>query len=197
MAKNLIIIMTLALLHSGAAVSFGNNSETDSYCFPDAYVKRIEKEVTSHFGKKEGVPVIEYIGNMISGGGSGDRFAVIKINGEKKGFIYSGRVFTCSASGCSTGKGENGIQRSEYFDYMIIFGESVSVEKINILSYQATHGMEITSRGWLKQFTGYNGDKKIESGRNIDAISGATRSVESIISDISRVTDLLKGIESL
>lgn len=196
MVKTLIII-TLALLNPGAAGSYTTSQGTDSCCFPENYVRRIEKEIISHFGKKEGIPVFEYIGHKFPAAGSDDRFAVIKIDGRKKGYIYSGRVFTCSANGCSKGKGENGIQRSEYFDYMIIFGESVSIEKINILSYQATHGMEITSRGWLKQFTGYNGSSKIESGREIDAISGATRSVESIISDISRVTNLLRGIDSL
>jgi Na+-translocating ferredoxin:NAD+ oxidoreductase RnfG subunit len=197
MIKTVILIITLALLDPGAAGDPATSSGSESYCFPETYIKRIEKEIITHFGKKDGMPVIEYIGHKITAGGSGDRFAVIKTNGNEKGYIYSGRVFTCSSNGCNSETGKSGIQRSEYFDYMIIFGESVSIEKISILSYQATHGMEITSRGWLKQFTGYNGDKKIESGRDIDTISGATISVESIIGDISRVTKLLKGIESL
>jgi Na+-translocating ferredoxin:NAD+ oxidoreductase RnfG subunit len=192
-----IIIITLAHLNPGAAGSYTANQETDSCCFNENYVRRIEKELISHFGKKEGVPVYECIGYKIPAGKPGDGFAVVKVNGIKKGIIYSGRVFTCSAGGCSINTEENGIQRSEYFDYMVIFSESLSIEKIHILSYQATHGMEITSGGWLKQFTGYNGDKRIESGRDIDTISGATISVESIIEDISRVTKIVRGIKSL
>ncbi len=58
----------------------------------------------------------------------------------------------------------------------------------------ATHGQEITARGWLKQFIGYNGSESLKVDKNIDTISGATISVYAITSDIKLITCLLKSL---
>ncbi|MCK4920537.1 MAG: FMN-binding protein [Bacteroidales bacterium] len=53
-------------------------------------------------------------------------------------------------------------------------------------NYQATHGQEVTSPGWLKQFVGYDGIKSLVVGREIDAISGATISADAITMNLQR-----------
>jgi Na+-translocating ferredoxin:NAD+ oxidoreductase RnfG subunit len=68
------------------------------------------------------------------------------------------------------------------------------VQQVRIYNYQATHGQEITSKNWLRQFKNYTGEKELMAGKNIDAISGATISVDAIISDIEFITGALLSI---
>lgn len=99
------------------------------------------------------------------------------------GFAYVGRVNTCRSGGCSGDQTTPNLA-SEFFDYFILFDTAGKVMQVRVFNYQATHGHGITSRGWLRQFAGYTGNKKLEPGKNIDAISGATISVRSITFDI-------------
>ncbi len=107
-------------------------------------------------------------------------------------YLYVGRVNSCRSGGCSVPFDEYNTENSEYFDYFILFDKVFSVRKVQVFNYQATHGHEITTKGWLKQFIGYNGDEILRPGNNIDAISGATISVNSITNDVSEKTLLLK-----
>ncbi len=112
-------------------------------------------------------------------------------------FLYVGRVNSCRAGGCSNSNGTPVTDTQyEYFDYFILFSQNGKILKVKIFNYQATHGQEITARGWLNQFTGTTSIKKLKVGKNIDAISGATVSVYAITEDvsiqISRLAKLLK-----
>lgn len=85
----------------------------------------------------------------------------------------------------------------EYFDYFILFDSNLGVKKIRVYNYQATHGHEVGGKGWLKQFVGYKGDEKLEYGKNIDSISGATISANAItynVQESCRYLDLLRPI---
>ena len=53
------------------------------------------------------------------------------------------------------------------------------------MDYHSEYGYEITARSWLKQFQGLKGGK-LRKGYEIDGISGATISVNSIIQSINR-----------
>ncbi|MDA3910473.1 MAG: FMN-binding protein [Bacteroidales bacterium] len=120
---------------------------------------------------------------------NGKFFRIKKSNFQ---YIYVGRVYSCRTGGCSSS--ENTLQKgnSEYFDYYMLFDNSKSVKKIKVFNYQASHGYEITSRGWLKQFIGYDGSEKLKVNKNIDAISGATISVNAITEDVEIITQFLK-----
>jgi hypothetical protein len=67
------------------------------------------------------------------------------------------------------------------------------VELVKIFNYAATHGHEVSAKGWLKQFAGYNGSDTLQVGKNVDAISGATISVYGITLDVQMKTILLKN----
>ncbi len=117
------------------------------------------------------------------------------------GFAYVGRIYSCRSRGCGMDDTPVALvsvdEDFEYFDYYIIFDESLSVKKIRVYNYQATHGHEVSSKGWLKQFIGYKGDEKLEYGKNIDSISGATISANAItynVQESCRYLDLLKPI---
>ena len=86
--------------------------------------------------------------------------------------------------------------RHDFFDYMVIFNNDLSIRKIQVLVYRSDHGHEITGKGWLKQFTGRDGCR-LEYGQDVQAISGATYSGKSITADISRLCESLKELRSL
>ena len=109
-------------------------------------------------------------------------------------YMYVGRVNSCRAGGCSINNQHNDNDQSEYFDYFILFDKSLSVKLVKVFNYQATHGQEVTSAGWLRQFIGYNGSKNLNVGKEVDAISGATISVNGITADIINKIGILKKI---
>ncbi len=108
---------------------------------------------------------------------------------ENVGYLYVGRVKSCRVGGCSIDHEVNGLR--EYFDYFICFNGAGIVQDVKVFNYAATHGQEVSSRGWLKQFIGFSSKNELEVGKNIDSISGATISVYAITDDIQLKTQFL------
>ena len=100
-------------------------------------------------------------------------------------YAYLGRVQTCRAGGCAVGKPTQKPVSAEYFDYFILFDTTACIISVRVFNYQASHGHEISSRSWLRQFAGHSSETELKVGKNIDTISGATISVNNISSDIS------------
>ena len=121
-------------------------------------------------------------------------------NGQSMGYTYVGRIYSCRSGGCGIEPGEQIVsidEDYEYFDYFIIFDEALSVEKIRVYNYQATHGHEVGGKGWLKQFVGYKGKEKLEYGKNIDSISGATISANAITYNVQESCQLLVTLKPI
>jgi len=78
------------------------------------------------------------------------------------------------------------------FDYYIVFNSKAEILKIEILQYRENHGAEICSKKWLKNFINISTNNYVEYNRRIDGISGATISVNSVKSDIFKVSNILK-----
>lgn len=115
-----------------------------------------------------------------------------RISCERGGsfIVYVGRVNSCRASGCSV---DNPHGEFEFFDYYCLYDSTMTVVQVNVFNYEASHGQEITSKGWLRQFIGHNAGKPLQAGKNIDAISGATISVNGIVDDIREKTLIIKS----
>lgn len=109
-------------------------------------------------------------------------------------YVFVGRVNSCRSGGCSTSGNLQANTESEYFDYFILFDSSKAVKHVEVFNYQATHGYEITAKGWLKQFTGFTEKDTLVVNKDIDGISGATVSVFAITGDVQQKTRLLKSI---
>jgi len=107
-------------------------------------------------------------------------------------YVFIGRVNSCRAGGCSIPGSTPSTQESEYFEYLILYDSDKTVKMVEVYNYAATHGYEITAKGWLKQFAGFSGNDTLEVNKNIDAISGATISVYAITNDVQLKTKLLK-----
>lgn len=110
-------------------------------------------------------------------------------------YVFVGRVNSCRAGGCSISGNSPANMESEYFDYYIFFDSSKTVKQVEVFNYQATHGYEITAKGWLKQFAGFTGKDSLVVNKNIDGISGATISVYAITSDVQKKSRLLKTLQ--
>lgn len=109
-------------------------------------------------------------------------------------YVYIGRVNTCRAGGCSIANVQNDNLEHEYFDYFILYDKNKKIISLKVFNYAATHGQEISAKGWLKQYVGYDGNYSLDIGKNVDAISGASISVSTINFDIQMKTEILKQI---
>lgn len=100
------------------------------------------------------------------------------------GWAYTRRVFSCRAGGCDQHPDPAASISREYFDYYAILDKQYSILEMKVYNYAATHGQEICSKAWLRQFKGYNGSKPLRYGKDIDGISGATISGRAITEDV-------------
>ncbi len=119
------------------------------------------------------------------------KFYKISCAGENLAYVFIGRVNSCRVGGCSIDRPHSG--EFEFFDYFTVYDTSFSVIQVSVYNYEASHGQEITAKGWLKQFVGYHAEAKLETGKNIDAISGATISVNGIVEDVKEKTQILEN----
>lgn len=160
---------------------------------PDYNHRMFSREIQSVFGIGIG-ELEEMIDSVLENGDSGIG-KYFRVGNGNKGYSYVGRVNTCRSGGCSD---DNQVidSFSEFFDYFILFDSDARIISVRIYNYQATHGHGITSKGWLRQFNGYQGEKLLEPGKNVDAISGATISTKAMATDIQlRTRNLRKYLQ--
>lgn len=120
------------------------------------------------------------------------KFSVITNDQSLLGYAYVGRIYSCRQGGCDDGaSAEIANDTYEYFDYYILFDHNREVRKVKVYNYQATHGQEVSGRGWLRQFVGYHGEKPLAYGKNIDSISGATISANAITYNVQEAVRYL------
>ncbi|HRW63128.1 MAG TPA: FMN-binding protein [Bacteroidales bacterium] len=80
--------------------------------------------------------------------------------------------------------------RFDKFDYMVIYNKDLEIEFIKILVYRSDYGSEITAKKWLSQFYKKK-NANFKYGDDIQAISGATLSANSLTENIHRITILI------
>jgi len=81
--------------------------------------------------------------------------------------------------------------RYDFFDYMILYDTLGIIKNVDVLVYRSDHGNEIMNKGWLRQFQDTDGCG-LNYGKDIDAISGATLSGNSLTEAISDWCTLLQ-----
>jgi hypothetical protein len=117
----------------------------------------------------------------------------IVLNNNLTGWAYTRRVLSCRNGGCDGTNSTAEVDGShEYFDYFALLSAQYSIIEIKVYKYAATHGQEICSKAWLKQFKGYDGSKSLRYGKDIDAISGATISGIAITEDVGSAVRMLR-----
>lgn len=120
------------------------------------------------------------------------------------GLLFVRRTKACIIGGCHENSKKtdyyeqvgNFEERYEHFEYMAILNPDLSVKKVKVLVYEGEYGYEVTSSLWLKQFIGYK-DKKLKYGSDIQALSGATVSAQSITDDIQDLVQSAKQLRAM
>lgn len=166
-------------------------SDKDVDYNPKSLKTEIQKIAENNEAKKEEI----FIDNSINERYKikGKYFKLIKTD-NIIAYIYIGRVNSCRANGCNSNRIQTLSETSEFFDYYVIFDTTKKIKNVNVYNYEATHGQEITIKKWLKQFIGYDGENNLVVGKNIDAISGATISVNGIVNDLQEKTYILRNL---
>lgn len=133
----------------------------------------------------------------------GKSFTLIK-DVDTLAYLFVRRTNGCVIGGCTNNLvsnidapiSNNFTERYEHFDYMVILNNDLSIKKVKILVYDGEYGYEITSKLWLKQFIGYSGSD-LKYGTDVQAISGATVSAQSITDDIQLLVQSAKKLRVL
>lgn len=186
-----LIGFTIRLLLLMIIIS-SSSIDTDKRAEVDYNPKLLQKEVVRIF-RKENIEIRELgisgIYEEVSG-----MFFKLQSADSMLGYAYIGRVNSCRAGGCEVPRLLVAGEESEYFDYFILYDTRKQVLTVRVFNYQASHGQEVTSRGWLRQFISYDGTQELEVGKQVDAISGATISVNGLVEDIKEKTKILKAL---
>jgi Na+-translocating ferredoxin:NAD+ oxidoreductase RnfG subunit len=120
----------------------------------------------------------------------GKFYKVVK-DAEIIGYVYVGRIISCRQGGCARDKTTTYSGNYEYFDAFFLYNADKNMERVKVFNYRATHGQEVCSKGWLKQFIGFNSEEPLVVGKSIDGLSGATISAHALTDEVNYVTQLL------
>jgi Na+-translocating ferredoxin:NAD+ oxidoreductase RnfG subunit len=85
--------------------------------------------------------------------------------------------------------------RYDHFDYAVFYSPELEVVGVKVTVYRSTHGAAICQKKWLGQFKGYAGGD-LAIGKEIDAISGASISAQSMVDDMQRCFTLMTSLKA-
>jgi len=85
--------------------------------------------------------------------------------------------------------------RFDYFEYFVLLDETMKIKYINVYNYISEHGYQICNKRWLSQFYDYTYNSKFNYNKEISAISGATISGNSIVTDVKDVLKLTNELK--
>jgi len=111
------------------------------------------------------------------------------LGGSAIGYAIISRALGCKIGGCSPKNSEE--SNFEDFYYLTLVNRNHKIIQVKVLEYTSDHGYEIANKGWLKQFQQGN---YFKVGQNIDAISGATISVNSITQGVNSQLEIINQL---
>lgn len=139
-----------------------------SFGLPKNIYKKVNKEITAIFEITEFstkmITVSEAVNAKLPTKIKENNFFKIIKNDSVYGYFYVGKAPS----------------KTDEFDYLVVFDAALNVRKAKVLIYREDYGNEIGSKRWLKQFIGKTSSDNLKYGENVDAISGATISANSM-----------------
>ena len=91
---------------------------------------------------------------------------------------------------------DNTIGKSMPITFLVILNHKGIIEHTEIIKYRESYGGEIQNESWTSQFNGKYSESKFGLGSEIQGISGATISVNSVNKGIQKLILLFPFIES-
>jgi len=93
----------------------------------------------------------------------------IEVDGEMKGYVCI----------------EETPSKHDKFEFVVIYDDKLNILQVKVLLYREDYGFEIKSKRWLKQFS-------TREVRKVQAISGATISVNSLKKSVEHLSKKMK-----
>lgn len=106
-------------------------------------------------------------------------------------------ILTCRNNDNVVGYGimDNVKGKNQPITYMTIFDTLGDVLDVNILVYRESHGGEVQNESFRRQFRGKNSTSKLEVGKDIKSISGASISSRSITNGVKKIIKIFNSIK--
>lgn len=165
--------------------------QVDSYdafsYFPNPVCNKMDKQVKKIYGKTSKCVTLSPVDSLKDK----HKFYKITTDDSTAGFVIITRALGCQVGGCDKPKSSDSIAFEEFY-FMTAFDSNKTIKQVRVLEYTSNHGYEVASKSWLKQF---RAGRKFEVGKNVDAISGATISVNSITSNVNRQVELIENLK--
>lgn len=86
------------------------------------------------------------------------------------------------------------IGKFELISYAVALNPDASVKQIEILAYRESHGFEIRSPAWRRQFAGKTAQAGLAIGEGIANISGATLSCTHVTDGVRRIAAIAQAV---
>ncbi|KAA3599334.1 MAG: FMN-binding protein [Calditrichaeota bacterium] len=90
---------------------------------------------------------------------------------------------------------DNVLGKAMPITFLIIFDKEAKILSSEIIKYREAYGGQVGNRNWNEQFIGRNAESSFTVGKDVDGISGATISVNSVSKGIQKLCILAKAIK--
>jgi Na+-translocating ferredoxin:NAD+ oxidoreductase RnfG subunit len=90
---------------------------------------------------------------------------------------------------------DNVLGKSMPITFLVILNNEGSILATEVIKYREAYGGEVGNKNWLAQFTHFSDTSDFKLGKNIDGISGATISVNSLSKGIQKIATLFPLIK--
>ena len=91
---------------------------------------------------------------------------------------------------------DNTYGKSQPITFLVIFSPTGKIIRVDVIRYREPYGGAVGSRNWLNQFTGKSGSDGFKVDKDIDSITGATISVNSVTRGVYKLTLMMEHIIS-
>ena len=91
---------------------------------------------------------------------------------------------------------DNVLGKSMPITFLVILNNEGNILASEVIKYREAYGSEVGNKNWLAQFTHFNDTTDFKVGGNIDGISGATISVNSLSKGIQKMAVLFPFIKN-
>ncbi len=121
----------------------------------------------------------------------------IEKNTRQKFFRNDVYVWKIEADGAVTGYAilDNVLGKAQPITFLVVFDPMGVVVSSCIVKYRESHGGQVKSARWQKQFVGKSSASGFKVGRDVDGISGATISANSVSRGISKLCALFPYVK--
>ena len=90
---------------------------------------------------------------------------------------------------------DNVLGKAMPITFLVILNNGGSILATEVIKYREAYGGEVGNKNWLAQFTNSTDTSQFKVGKNIDGISGATISVNSLSKGIQKIAILFPLIK--